>query len=105
MPRVKRTLESQSLYIKMLEKLAKDFAADLAKAKEIYNNLEQIEQTKQKQITKTSKNGRPGKVETKPKRLGRSPKVAENAAVKKGRTATTKVAAAPKKRAGPQKAK
>lgn len=43
MPRVKRTLESQGLYIRMLEKIAKDFEADLARAKQIYHDLEELE--------------------------------------------------------------
>ncbi|HTX72706.1 MAG TPA: hypothetical protein VMC79_07745 [Rectinemataceae bacterium] len=106
MPRIKRTLESQSLYIKMLEKLAKDFEADLAKAKEIYKDLEQLENEKDKHSRVSSGPARSAKIGGETKKRGRPAKkeaATAKTAARRGRP--PKSATEPKKRGRPPKTK
>ena len=105
MPRVRRTLESQSLYIKMLEKLARDFEADLAKAKQIYKDLEHIEQTKENQLIKTPKRARSVKGPIEPIKKRRVSQTVGKSPNKTGKATKIKESAEPKRRGRPPKRK
>lgn len=93
MPRVARSVQSQSQFVKMLERFSREVSGKLASAKQTLVDLEKTEKAMPK---------------PEPKKRGRPPKAksAADAPKKKGKPAKPAVAAgAPKGRGRPPKAK